>query len=890
MPGILILLICTFSNVISSEIIINGNDTIYIRTREDEIDIDEINRKIRRNGFKWIAAPNRFTFMTKDEREQYLGYLPSEFIPSKNTGKVRVFRAEDALPATDLPEHLEWRNKDGYDWTTPVRDQDGCGSCWAFAVVAPIEASINIMLGEPNYDVDLSEEFLVHDCFPLYDCGGGTFYSTYSFLTENRICTEFCYPYTATNGPCEPCINWEDNSFQLDSFEYYNGMDDTPIERRNAIMTMLQDGPVSVRFTVLSDFYTYSGGIYNSTETPPYPNHGVTIIGYDQSDEYWICKNSWGDSWGMDGYFLIRMGILHIDEVAYRPIFANTMSFVNIKNLKPIDNGHIPELLPRLEWAFLSNDSFSNIHFEIQIDTNYYFNSPITISSYTSSTGFSPTMPISTDSGLINYQVGSQGESLLDNTTYWWRVRAYDGSSYSHWSYPSSFTTNTSLSNYGWFQTTTKQFERCNYNRLNLRNDEVKHVYQGIVFESNFEYSDTISFFDHWCIYEGEDSSGYYSDSLCKAEWQTDMSHSPNHGLFILDESNTHNAYAYSNNFDTIKVGCVTSWFYFDSIGIRMNIFTLHSNMNIDDVDNSSVFQFGIDSALTYWKFRLRVKYPSTGSSRTDLFGNPAAFMGEWHKYSICFDTDSFMLKLFIDDTVRYSHEYADMFPSGIALSIGSNVTNASNKKGTGYYDDVSVSGISDSIEILESPIITPDTTGFTWYRLFWHQNVGDNIAIEVQYKTGGIWNTYAIYTTSSSTGEYDISGLGSVDTIKLIAHFNAAASESVVLYDWGVNWSGGEISIDDKEILPSFAKLNISPTLFNSSCAIEVEIPNKCDVLIKAYDILGREVKNVLNKKNVKAGKYRIIWNADNLASGIYFIRLKAGEQTITKRAVLIR
>ena len=85
--------------------------------------------------------------------------------------------ADDAyslLEAGALPDHFDWRDKDGQDWMTPVKNQGSCGSCWAFSAVGVVEPEYNIAYGNPDLDLDLSEQYLVSDCCTSCgSCGGG---------------------------------------------------------------------------------------------------------------------------------------------------------------------------------------------------------------------------------------------------------------------------------------------------------------------------------------------------------------------------------------------------------------------------------------------------------------------------------------------------------------------------------------------------------------------------------------------------------------------------------------------------------------------------------------------------------------------------------------------
>ena len=92
------------------------------------------------------------------------GSVPAEQSPSS---------PEEAVPLVGLPSSFDWRNYGGHNWMTSVKDQGGCGSCWAFSAVGVVEAVYNIGWNDPNLDLDLSEEYLVSDCLSNGTCCGG---------------------------------------------------------------------------------------------------------------------------------------------------------------------------------------------------------------------------------------------------------------------------------------------------------------------------------------------------------------------------------------------------------------------------------------------------------------------------------------------------------------------------------------------------------------------------------------------------------------------------------------------------------------------------------------------------------------------------------------------
>jgi C1A family cysteine protease len=208
------------------------------------------------------------------------------------------------------------------DWTTGIRNQANCGSCYAFGSLATFESVINIKKHNPMYDIDLSEQFMV-SCGPewvsgIYGCDGAYPTPTYDFLKIYGAISESCFPYVSGSSgsvpPCsDKCSNWQDLVLKIDN---WHSVASDPASIKNALV---QYGPLTVGFTVYDDFFDYSGGIYEHPGSDPDPtNHMISLVGYDDVQGCWICKNSWGTWWGEDGWVRIKYGECNIEqEVVY---------------------------------------------------------------------------------------------------------------------------------------------------------------------------------------------------------------------------------------------------------------------------------------------------------------------------------------------------------------------------------------------------------------------------------------------------------------------------------------------------------------------------------------------------------------------------------------------
>jgi hypothetical protein len=262
-------------------------------------ELDEIRAAIEKEGAKWIA------------RETSISYLPPELrrlrvrlIKPEITGTERVISL--GPPPLGLPATFDWRNFSGQNYVTGVRDQGGCGSCWAFATTGALESYTLIQNNLPGQDLDLAEQILVSSCSlssRAGDCNGGYIDRASNFIRDTGLPLETCYPYTATYGNCaNACSNWQSNTDRIDSWAWVALTSPTVDAIKNALYTY---GPLVTTMEVYDDFWSYSLGIYSRTSVIDEGGHAVLIIGFDDTEECFIAKNSWGTDWGEDGFFRI---------------------------------------------------------------------------------------------------------------------------------------------------------------------------------------------------------------------------------------------------------------------------------------------------------------------------------------------------------------------------------------------------------------------------------------------------------------------------------------------------------------------------------------------------------------------------------------------------------
>jgi len=201
----------------------------------------------------------------------------------------------------ELPASVDWVTKGA---VTPVKNQGQCGSCWAFSTTGSTEGRMQIKTGDL---VSLSEQQLV-DCSHNGNmgCHGGLMDNGFKYIKHNGLCTEESYEYKAVGGTCQA-----DTCTTGIKANQMTGFKDVERDDMNALMEAVAEGPVSIAIEADHQaFQFYKGGVLTKT-CGTMLDHGVLVTGYgtsDDSTDYWMVKNSWGASWGNDGYIKLERG------------------------------------------------------------------------------------------------------------------------------------------------------------------------------------------------------------------------------------------------------------------------------------------------------------------------------------------------------------------------------------------------------------------------------------------------------------------------------------------------------------------------------------------------------------------------------------------------------
>ncbi len=430
------------------------------------------------------------------------------------------------------------------------------------------------------------------------------------------------------------------------------------------------------------------------------------------------------------------------------------------------DNARTPEIRPQLQFFVPVDDDGDSLHFQIQIDDDDDFASPLATYSTETDGGFSgvsfPT-PEGTGAG-VNFVFGSD---LTDGATYFWRVRADDGVIAGNWSYSRSFTVDTGLDEIDWFQTIDPQFERGTPVDVDITSDMVHVAGETVFLEDDFEsYSSQADFEAEWST-----NGSFYS-------WQSSQYHSPTHAIRLLDETPSTRS-SYYHDFTAIASGYAECWSKTEDVDDEGFIIALYEG-------GSRVLQvYYREGYIAYWD----------GAARHNL---EPIDPGNWHYFRADFDCGSNSVTITID-TNSYGPYTFSGTPSSVSIFAQGTLTYNSYRCDS-YFDDVKVAqgdgsgeGVLTSPDILLSSV--PEAVG--WDRAFWTQESGDSIVLVVDKKVSGSYIPYDSAYTGTARGEVDLSSMGSTDTIRLRAKLIVSGSVEPNLLDWGVSYQRNTVAID---------------------------------------------------------------------------------------------
>ena len=241
-------------------------------------------------------AQSEFTAFKGSKREG--GKVYGNEVPHTAHSQLLSAKSEAYAPSID------WRLS---GVTTPVKDQGGCGSCWAFSATEVLETATAIATGKL---IGMSPQEFV-SCMPNPDscggtggCSGSVQWLAFGYASEYGMTTEASYPYRGVTGTCQQS--------KIQPVANVTGYVRLPTNDYDSLMAAMQFGSVAI--SVSASWGNYESGVFTNVKECGFViDHAVVAEGYGTDAatglDYWLVRNSWGPSWGEDGYIrLLRNG------------------------------------------------------------------------------------------------------------------------------------------------------------------------------------------------------------------------------------------------------------------------------------------------------------------------------------------------------------------------------------------------------------------------------------------------------------------------------------------------------------------------------------------------------------------------------------------------------
>jgi C1A family cysteine protease len=272
----------------AKEYTIDEHDSRFVIFKDNVDFIMSHNERSEEHGF--TVGINQFADMTRSEFKETMLTYKAE---NKKPGNVKIF------DEANIADSVDWVSKGA---VTPVKNQGQCGSCWAFSTTGSVEGAYQIATGKLQ---SFSEQELV-DCAGSYGnqgCNGGLMDDGFKYIEAKGDAAESTYSYTGKTGTCSS----SKQSKTAISAGDVTSFNDVKTDSEPQLLAAVNAGPVSVAIEAdQSGFQFYKSGVFSGT-CGTNLDHGVLVVGYgtDSGKDYWKVKNSWGTSWGQDGYIML---------------------------------------------------------------------------------------------------------------------------------------------------------------------------------------------------------------------------------------------------------------------------------------------------------------------------------------------------------------------------------------------------------------------------------------------------------------------------------------------------------------------------------------------------------------------------------------------------------
>lgn len=846
--------------------------------------IELINKEIRQKGYNWRAGVTSISYLSLEE----FGEISNGDIDYENDriGDLNSDSIdEELIEVISIPD---WKN-----YMSPVESQL-YSNCWAHAVTGVIEGKLHHFYGS-NIGINLDEMFITD----YNNCGSG-----------RNGGTPQCGFYFVHNSKAHSLLGI--NSFPNYDHAYwtitsYNVQEPTS---RNYIKNALNNSPVYASMEVYSDFQNYSNGIYQHSYGRFLGYHAVVIVGYNDIEEYWICKNSWGAGWGEDGYFRIAYDECGIDTrrcgtvtINYENCFAKIIPGI-ISNL----SSALTYNFVSNEWAYLTgstmllgnasvpngatlkissgiNLNFNNYYIQINSGGNIQGHEDI-LCAYLKHSG--TLKAIGNIQSIVNLASSGQIVEL--------QAKAY--------SEPVSISGKYDLRLYGQGQNSTTlnslvSIINSSYTdianlKLNhtfsISNSLVTHISSSVLNSSTLvnDYGSTITNLGFSSGTLGGASFAYNSYGGSGNIFYTELSNYDvaayiiNNASYNVGDQNIFcenlldiyagsggYAYAISNYYSRPLPQTIYGNVFVTGInGVCPNLKSNESitaNNEIRNAEKETITKLEDD-----YLYLLRMITESMKKNEFDMTKFIPHFKSLISSYeTVFYNSNEAKTTLYVLNKLSQLYKATnqnDVFRKFLREILINNKYYFIKNNIERYFvwEYVDESNYNEAIELINRIISVPKEN--------------DDLVCELKYERGLIYK-YFIGDIAAAEETF----------MDLIENHSAHLLSKYALLE-----IDGESQIFNKkqrmnDIEANSYNISNYPNPFNPVTTIIYSIPIDNLVVIKVYDILGREVATLVNEPKV-AGEYSINYDASKLSSGIYFYSIQAGSFNQTKKMILTK
>ncbi|MBP6872379.1 MAG: hypothetical protein KBC43_10270 [Bacteroidales bacterium] len=322
----------------------NAETARYTAKRELDADkIEAMNQRIADFGMNWTSGDNSIVAYYYESKSAMFGEGYNLLGYDYYAGGIFEFLGHRNYPKVDpdMVWHFDWRDRHGANdpqspywdgdllgtgWLTSVKDQMDCGSCFAFSTIGTVEALANLY-AVSVLDLDLSEQRIL--CQTGSCESGGYILTSLGYIKNYGVPLEEFFPYDTVNydasGSCVMPLNPDTIVKINDAFSTSENFEKNFDSIR---VTIINHGPITFSFDSLV--------INNDTLS----SHAVVLCGYEfspfDSTLIWLIKNSWGITWGVNGFMKVKLDDFKQAVVVLPPVTINNDTIT--KNYHDFDN------------------------------------------------------------------------------------------------------------------------------------------------------------------------------------------------------------------------------------------------------------------------------------------------------------------------------------------------------------------------------------------------------------------------------------------------------------------------------------------------------------------------------------------------------------------------